>query len=503
MSNLVQEKIDAYKKLLQKIIAYEEAINLMDWDLKTVAPKHSIEARSETIGVLSSEVFKISTSKEMEELLTFLLSSDKDYNLEPIVRRSLEEQKKEFDRYKRIPADKHQEFVVLTTKANNIWEEAKDAADFKLFQPYLQQVVQMLQEFTELWGYKEHPYDALLEMYEPGMTVKQLDIIFQGLKEALIPLVQEVAEKKAIIGDFLRLDYDLSKQKELNEFLVDQMGYDFQAGRLDPTVHPFQTTINRGDKRITTKYVHNDLTVSLFSTLHEAGHAIYEQSMDSQLDEWLLAEGASMGIHESQSLFWENIVGRSSEYWDYYYQKLISYFPEQLKTVTKDEFYRAINAMKASFIRIEADELTYHFHIILRYELEKELIAGNIQVKDLPKAWNDKMKEYLGVVPENDAQGVLQDMHWSDGSLGYFPSYSLGYLYAAQFTHQMGKELPEWKEQIKKGNLISIKEWYNEKIHRHGRCKTTNELVKEVTGEELNPDYLTAYLKEKINQLYQ
>lgn len=335
------------------------------------------------------------------------------------------------------------------------------------------------------------------------MTVEQLDPIFKDLKDALVPLIQKVAKAAPVDTSFLKKEYDPHQQKELCQFILRKMGYDFEAGRLDETVHPFQITLNRGDARVTTKFEKNDLTTALFGTMHEGGHAQYEQNISKDLEKTPLAEGSSMGIHESQSRFWENMIGRNSLFWDAYYEYLVSYFPEQLGNIPKEDFYRAVNEMKPSLIRTEADELTYNFHIMIRYEIEKGLINGTIKVEELPTIWKEKMQEYLGIVPNTDAEGVLQDVHWSGGMIGYFPTYALGNIYAAQFYHQLKLELPNFNELLQKGDLIPIKNWLDDKIHRFGKAKTPNELLKDVTHESLNAKYLIEYLTEKVKDIYQ
>jgi len=361
----------------------------------------------------------------------------------------------------------------------------------------------MKREFIDYWGVKDTRYDTLLDMYEPDMTVTKLDAVFDRLKARLVPLLQKIQQSGYTPAhDFLKQNYDLKKQEEIGHFLLKEMGYDFEAGRLDESEHPFATGLNPGDVRITTHYYPNDLLSAIFSSLHEGGHALYEQNISTDLVGTGLATGTSMGIHESQSRFWENVVGRSRVFWDQYYDRLQQLFPEQLSSVTKEQFYEAANRVENSLIRIEADELTYNLHIIIRYEIEKMLFNENLAVADLPKVWNAKYKEYLGIEPPTDAEGVLQDVHWSGGDFGYFASYSLGNMYAAQMTHTMRKELPQFEEWIAAGNLLPIKEWLTDKIYRFGKSKKPSELIMDITGEELNPDYLADYLEEKYADIY-
>ncbi|CAH0186853.1 Carboxypeptidase 1 [Peribacillus sp. Bi96] len=490
-----------FKEYVKKISAYNEALALIFWDLRTGSPKKGVEQRSEVIGVLSSEVFNMITSKEMESFITELTM--KEASLSETTNMMVQECKKEFERNKKIPADEFKEFVILQSRSESAWEEAREKADFSLFQPYLEQVVAYTRKFVEYWGYEGQKYNTLLDMYEPGMTVEILDKVFSELRASIVPLVKQIAnsEHKPETA-FLYNKFPKEKQHQLNLEVLNQLGYDFKAGRLDETVHPFATGINRGDVRVTTRYDENDFRGAIFGTIHECGHAIYEQNIAEELTGTLLDDGTSMGIHESQSLFFENFIGRNYSFWKNKFNLLKENAPEQFNDVTLDEFYRGINESKPSFIRIEADELTYPLHIMIRYELEKALFNGELEVKDLPEVWNAKYKEYLGIVPENDALGVLQDVHWADGSFGYFPSYALGYMYAAQIKQSMLKDLPDFDGLLESGDIAPIRKWLNEKIHKYGKTKKPLEILKETTGEGLNVQYLIAYLENKYKEVY-
>lgn len=504
MSINQKEMEEQFLNYVKKIGAYNEALALIYWDLRTGAPKKGVDQRTEVIGVLSSELFELSTSEELESYLTVLSEESIQDQLSLITRKTVEEMKKEFDRNKKIPADEHKEYVMLQSKAESVWEEAKEKADFSLFQPYLEKLVEMNKRFIEYWGHKENKYDVLLDMYEPGMTVAILDEVFSNVKDKIIPLVHKIAvSKNSPTTDFLFHPFPAENQEAFSLDVLKQVGYDFDAGRLDKTVHPFATGINPGDVRITTKYDESDFRVAVFGTIHEAGHALYEQNISKELIGTPLCTGTSMGIHESQSLFYENFVGRNLAFWKHNYEALKSFANGQFDEVTVEDFYRAINESKPSLIRIEADELTYPLHIMIRYEMEKGLFDGDFEVKDLPAIWNEKYKTYLGVVPENDGEGVLQDVHWAGGSFGYFPSYALGYMYAAQLKQVMVKDIPDFDALLEQGNLLPIKEWLNEKIHRFGKMKKPLEILKDVTGEGLNAQYLIDYLYKKYSDVYQ
>jgi carboxypeptidase Taq len=503
MSEQWQQRRDAFRSYVKTMKSYEEAIGLMYWDLRTGAPKKGMAMRSETIGELSNVHFRMSVSEQMGEFLEELTSPEANEQLDEVTRRMVEECKKDYDRNKKIPPELNQEYVVLTSQSETAWEEAKHNDDFASFEPYLTKVVGMLQQFIELWGYEGHKYNTLLDQYEPGMTVDKLDNVFGSLRQKAVPLLQAIqASPRQPDRSFLKQSFAKEKQKQFSLFILKEMHYDFDAGRIDETVHPFATGLNPGDVRITTRYLPDDVASALMATVHECGHALYEQNIGEELYGTNLATGVSMGIHESQSRFWENMIGRSRAFWNRYYPDVQRIFPGQLDHVDTETFFRAINHIEPSLIRIEADELTYNLHIMVRYEIEKGLIGGSMSVKDLPQIWNEKYKEYLGVVPPTNSLGVLQDVHWSGGAFGYFPSYSLGNMYAAQLLNTMQKQMPNLFQLVEEGNLLPIKEWLVNNVHRHGRMLEPSKLIRQVTGEELNPDYLMAYLENKYKEIY-
>jgi carboxypeptidase Taq len=340
-------------------------------------------------------------------------------------------------------------------------------------------------------------------MYEPGMTVEKLDKLFADVREQLVPLVSAIQQSNNVPDtSFLKQSFDVAEQKKFSKFILNELGYDFEAGRLDESVHPFATGLNPGDVRITTRYLPEDVTSALFGTIHECGHALYEQNISKELIGTPLCTGTSMGIHESQSRFWENMIGRSRPFWHRYYPKLQELYPDRLGNVPVEMFYKAINTVQPSLIRIEADELTYNLHIMIRYEIEKALFDGSLGVADLPAYWNAKYKEYLGVEPPNDGEGVLQDVHWSGGAFGYFPSYSLGNMYSAQFRRTIEKELGDLDDLTANGRFAELKDWLVERIYRYGKLQTPHEIVTRVTGEPLNPQYLIEYLSAKYGEIY-
>lgn len=503
MTQSIQEVKASFLDYIKKMNSYSEALSLMFWDLRTGAPKKGVEQRSEVIGQLSSDIFNMSTSDEMAEYINKLSTDEAKAELDEITIKSVEECKKDYEDNKKIPKEEYREYVVLRSKAESIWEEAKPKGDFSLFQPYLEKLVEFNKKFVEYWGYEGNKYNTLLDKYEPGMTVEILDEVFGQVREKIVPLVQAISEAKdKPETSFLFEHFPKQKQRDFSLDILKQMGYDFDSGRLDETVHPFAIGLNPGDVRVTTKYDEGDFRTAVFGTIHEGGHALYEQNISKELVGTPLASGTSMGIHESQSLFNENFVGRNYSFWKQNYDLLKSYASGQFDEVTLEDFYRAINESKPSLIRIEADELSYPLHIMVRYEIEKGLINGTIEVKDLPKVWNEKMEEYLGVVPEHDGEGVLQDVHWSGGNFGYFPSYALGYMYAAQFMNTLSKDIPNYDELLEKGDLLVVKEWFTDKVHQFGKMKKPLEILNDVTGEGLNAQYLIDYLEKKYKDVY-
>lgn len=493
---------EKFESLVRKIGAFEEAIAVMYWDMRTGAPKKGIEERSQAVGLLSSEVFQMQTSEEMAQYIQDL--QDQKTELSFPLAKTLEDVEEQFGLQKKIPADLYQEYVILCAQSESVWEEAREQNDFDKFYPYLEKIVALTKQMIEHWGeLNGNAYNRLLDQYEPGMTTDMIDDMFGRLKETIVPLVKKIQQQNEQPDDsFLFKSFDPAQQEAFNHYLLKHLNYDFEAGRLDKTVHPFAIGLNQGDVRITTRYDEFDFRSAIFGTIHECGHALYEQSFDPSLKGLPVSNGASMGIHESQSLFYEHFIGHHEGFWKFHFEQLQKHSPEQFNNVTLEQFLRAINLAKPSLIRIEADELTYALHIMIRYEIEKDIFNGDIDLQELPQIWNDKYEEYLGIRPENDAEGVLQDVHWSGGSFGYFPSYALGYMYAAQLRHAMEKDFPNFDELVENGDLQPILHWLTEHIHRHGKTKKPLELIEDATGEALNVQYLIDYLQEKYTTLY-
>lgn len=496
----IKSKIDEVKSHIGEIEKINKAIGLLYWDMKTYMPKKSLDSKAGVLEYLSELEFKLTTGDKVLEFINFF--EDKMDKLDLVDRVMIETLKRNYDETKKIPKEKYLEYVGVSAKSEAAWEEAKEKSDFSIFEPHLEKVVRYQKEFIDYWGYKDNKYDTLLDKYERGITVEKLDIIFGELRDGIVELLNKIQNSnKKISNDILSGNFPIKAQEKLSKDVLTKMGFDFEAGRLDVSVHPFTLDMGNKDVRLTTHYYENEITSALLSSIHEGGHGIYEQGVSDLLEGTGLAGGVSMGIHESQSRFYENLIGRSKEFWTYFLPLVKENF-ESFKDISLDKFYEAINYVKPSLIRVEADELTYSLHIIIRYEIEKALINGEIEVSDLPRVWNEKYKEYLGIEPTNDGEGVLQDMHWSDGSFGYFPSYALGNVYGAQMLNKLLQERPDTFKEVSEGKLEGIREWLNENVHKHGCVYSPTELIKNITGEEINTKYFLEYLNNKYLSIY-
>jgi len=485
---------------LSQIRGLEYAGNIVYWDLATGAGSRGIDARSRAFGVLSSQTQMMMMSEAfLSELEILELNIN---NLQAQDAMVVKEARYQLDRISKIPMNEYREYIELTSKATVAWEEAKSEADFEMFAPYLKEIIEYKRKFADYFGYDDHPYNAHLEDFERGMTVKVLDEFFEELKATIVPIVKAINEKnEQPMDDFLYLSYPIENQKAVSEKILYTIGFDKEAGALSESEHPFTLALDISDVRLTTHYYQNHLTSSLFSTIHEGGHGIYEQNFSDSIAGTILADGSSAGIHESQSRLYENNLGRSEAFWSYFYPELQSKFKKQLDCVKLSMFVEAINKSEPSLIRVEADELTYSLHIMVRYELEKALMDGQLEVKDLQSAWNDKMQSYLGIMPKNDAEGILQDVHWSDGLFGYFPSYALGNAYAAQIEIAL-RESMDVDGYLRAGDYAPIKGWLSKNVHQYGLTKTADEIIRIATGKPFNAKYYTEYLKEKFTKLY-
>lgn len=494
----MEEKINKFREMIKEKKIIDSMLALLQWDLETQAPKGGYKLISEMIGELSLKSYNLTTSKEFLEMLKELKKNEE--KLDNILKREIELLEEEVEKIKVIPSEEYKMYSELTAKAQGIWEIARKNNDFESFAPILEQIFNFNRKFIEYRGIKEDVYSEILNDYEKGMNVKKLDNFFAELKKEIVPLLKEVNKNKRDFQKKVKFEVSEYNQKLFSKEILEYIGFDLERGVLSESAHPFTLTVNKDDVRLTTRYLKNLPFSSVFSTIHEGGHGIYEQGVDEILKDTILSDGASMGIHESQSRFYENVVGRSKEFWFGILEKSKFKYSE-LSELTLEEIYKGINEVSPSLIRVEADELTYSLHIMVRYEIEKGILSGEYLVKDLPRVWNEKMYEYLGVVPSTDSEGVLQDVHWSCGLIGYFPSYALGNVYSLQILNAMKKDI-NIEGTLERGELKRIKEWLREKIHRYGKLKTPKEIMVSVTGEELNPEYYIEYLKGKYKNIY-
>jgi carboxypeptidase Taq len=494
--------LPALKSRLADVHNLRMAAGLLDWDQQTYMPPGGIQARADQKATLGKLAHALFTDPDTGRLLerseadvSGLPPSSDDGAFVRIARI-------DYDKATRIPPELVEEIARVTALAQEEWAKARQADDFAAFAPWLEKILDLERRTAEALGYQDRLYDALLDQYEPGMTSRQLDEIFDGLKRELIPLSRAIFERvDAVDASVLCRDFDPDLQRAFAEDVLRELGYDFQRGRQDRSVHPFCTHFSRGDVRITTRYDRNFLPMALFGSLHEMGHALYEQGVAPELDGNILGGGTSLGVHESQSRLWENLVGRSRPFWRRYFPKLKETFPHQLADVEPEAFYRAINRVSPSFIRVEADEVTYNLHIIIRYEMENELLEGRLAVKDAPEAWNARMEQYLGRRPSTDREGVLQDVHWSIGIMGYFPTYSLGNILSVQLYETAIRE-PAIAAAVENAEYAPLLAWMREHVHRHGRKLLPNELVRQATGSPLTSEPYVRYLKRKFGEIY-
>ncbi len=494
-----QELFGQLQEQLKKSARFGYAASLLAWDHKTYMPPGGSDGRAEALAAVETESFKIFTSQATGEILDKLSGNSSDLN--PTQRLFFERVRSMYQRQKKIPADFFESFSLVKSKAQSVWVLAKQSSDFKLFQSSLEEIYNYVRQLTEIQGYQENPYDALLPDYEPGMTASQIKKIIKEL-EQLKSIVRTILEKTPKPNENLLVNhFPEEEQKKLNLLALEAVGYDLNTGRLDRSEHPFTITVGPDDTRLTTNFKTGNWTPAFFATLHEAGHGMYDQGKDKMLKWFYQDSGYSLGIHESQSRMWENLVGRSLSFWKFFYPHLQKSFPYYAHIPLTD-FYSAINTVKANPIRVQADEVTYNLHIMLRFEIEEALLRKELEVKELPAFWNQKMKEYFGITPKNDAEGVLQDIHWSGGMVGYFPTYMLGNLYAAQLFETAKQEIPALEKDFEKGNFKTLLSWLREKVHRFGLIEEAPKLIKRVTGQEPSSKPWLEYIKSKFGQIY-
>jgi carboxypeptidase Taq len=500
VTDAMRKTYDEFIQLTREIYYLQSAEGVLSWDQQTMMPPQGAALRASQLAALTGIVHDRVTDARLVDLLSELETAGAE--LDEDARVNVREMRRLCDRARKIPRELGQEISRTQVLSQQNWIAARAKSDFPVFAPWLEKMVDLKRQEAEALGYEKSPYDPLLDQYEPHATSAEIDALFKNLRPRLVEIVKAIADsgiqpKREIV----RRSFPVEQQKQFGLWAIRKMGFDFSRGRVDTAAHPM-TIGNLTDVRLTMRFDENYIPGTLFGLIHEAGHGMYEQGFDPAHAGTPRATQTSLGIHESQSRMWENLIGRSLSFWKHAFPYLQAFFPEQTEDISMEDWYAAINDVRPSLIRVEADEVTYNLHIILRFEIEKSLLEGAIPVRDLPALWNEKMKEYLGIVPENDAQGVLQDIHWSLGLIGYFPTYTLGNLYAAQLFNAARETIPNLPQRIEAGDFLALKEWLNEKIHRPGQTYRAPKLVEVVTGKPPDPEYLLTHLGEKFSQLY-
>ena len=495
----VSQAVEKLEKFQRTMSAYGHAMGVLSVDAATFAPDDSMEGRGKTMEILSQVIYEMSVNPENGELLSYLEAHAEELSAQK--RREVEVLRKQYDQMFKIPAQEYVEFTVLQNDAQAVWAKAKNDNDFAAFAPYLEKIVAFNRKFAGYYNPQMAPYDALLNEYEEGMNTRTLDAFFAQLRKTIVPLIARVQKAEPIDDSFLYRNYPVEIQRKFSDYLMEVMGLARSRCSIAETEHPFTEGFNNKDVRITTHYHENNLASSMYSVIHEGGHALYELGSDDCYNYTVLSGGVSMGIHESQSRFYENLIGRSEAFIRAIFPKVKELFPEQLADVDAGMFYRAVNKAEPSLVRTEADELTYALHIMVRYEIEKQLIGGTLEIKDVPYEWNRLYKEYLNVDVPNDQMGCLQDVHWSGGMIGYFPSYALGSAYGAQMLDKMCQELGDVYLQVEKGDLSQVTDWLKRNVHRYASYKKPGEVFEDICGT-FDAKYYTDYLTRKYTRLY-
>lgn len=498
----MESKLKQLKVILGEVVDLRNVSQVLGWDQQTYMPPGSSEDRGYHLATIDQLAHVKFTSDEVGKLLDELEPWTAQLDPDSDEARLVKVTRREYDKLIKVPPDMVMEFSQITTAAFSVWQEARAQSNFAMFQPHLEKVVDWRRRYAALFAPYDHVYDPLLDDFEPGMKTADVKAIFDTLRPQQVALIQAISESPQVDNSFLHQSFDEEKQWDFGVEAATKFGYDWDRGRQDKSAHPFTTSFGINDVRITTRFMPNYFSSAFFSTAHETGHALYDLGIDPALARTPLAGGTSLAVHESQSRMWENLVGRSLPFWEGFYPRLQEYFPDQLGNVSLESFYKGINRVQPSLIRVEADEATYNLHIMLRLEIEIGLMEGSLDVKDLPEVWNARMQEYLGQTPPNDTQGVLQDVHWSIGYLGYFSTYALGNLVSVQLWERINAEIPDLSEQIRRGEFSALLGWLREKIHRHGAKFEPQELVERITGSKIDPAPYMHYLTTKYSQIY-
>ena len=494
-----RELYNHYKEKMQRIADLRNASAVLQWDQETYLPKKGAEMRGRQLSTLSELSHQLFSEEELGNILTELKGKE---DLNPIEKRNIELTLEDYQKNKKYSSEFVRKLSDQVNKTFHAWIESRQQNSFSFFENDLSALVELKKQEADILGYEHHPYNALLNEFEKGSTVQMLDPIFSQLLPKLKDIVEKIIARQEVDDSFLHQHFSKPQQWEWGMYLVKELHFDFEAGRQDISEHPFSTSFNSNDVRITTRIAENDFGNMTWSCIHEVGHALYEQGLPLEQYGLPAGEACSYSIHESQSRLWENNIGRSMGFWQHYLPHLKQFFPEQFKNIEVDQFYSSINKVQPSLIRTEADELTYHFHVSIRYELEKKLLEGSLKPKEIPFFWKEQYKKLLGVDVSNDKQGALQDVHWSHGSFGYFPTYSLGSFYAAQLYATAKKEITDLEKSIFQGDVSGLLGWLRTQVHDKGRIYTSEELCQKVTGSLLEIQYFIDYILQKYKLIY-
>jgi carboxypeptidase Taq len=498
----MQDKLKELKEIQATISDLNSAAAALGWDRETYMPPAGAESRGNSLATIGRLIHEMGTDKKVGALLEELEPWAKDQDPDSDDARLVKVTRRAYDKAVKVPTEMVEEQAKMTTAANMAWREAREKSDYSIFEPHMEKIVDFNQRYADLFKPYDHPYDVLLDDYEPNMKTAEVKKIFADIRPKQVEIIEKITAQSQVDDSVLHRFYPEVEQVAMGAEVAAAIGYDFTRGRQDKVHHPFATNLGYGDQRITYRVDENFLNPYIFAAMHEAGHAIYEQGIPKSLARTALYGGTSLSIHESQSRLYENLVGRSLPFWEWYYPKFQARFPEQTRGVSLESFYKAINKVEPSFIRVEADEATYNLHVMLRLEIEIELLEGKIKVKDLPEVWNCRFEEYLGITPKNDADGCLQDVHWSFGLFGYFSTYALGNLVSLQLWEKIKGDIPALEEQMRKGEFGELHQWLLEKVFTSGSKFEPQELVERITGSKINGDAYINYLNEKFSKIY-
>ncbi|HLF73547.1 MAG TPA: carboxypeptidase M32 [Anaerolineales bacterium] len=498
----MSEKLDQLKDKLGEVADIIRAAYVLEWDQQVNMPPGGNEARGRQLATLSRIAHEKSITDKVgtliDDLKQDLNGADPASDEAALMRLAA----RNYDKARRVPPEFIAEQAIAKSRAFEAWREARSKSDFSIFRPHLEKALELVHKYVSFFPPADHPYDTLLDNYEPGMKTADVKAIFEGLRPKQVALIKAITSRKQVKDGFLARRYNEKKLMDFGVQVITRFGYDWSRGRQDLAPHPFETAFSVNDVRITTRFESDSPLAILFSSMHEAGHAMYEQGVSPDYERTPLAGGTSLAVHESQSRMWENLVGRSLPFWQHFFPGLKRLFPSQLDGVSTKAFYRAINKVEPSLIRVNADEATYNLHIMLRLGLEIGMVEGNIAVRDLPELWNTGMQEYLGITPPDDATGVLQDIHWSGGLIGYFSTYALGNLISAQLWEKINSDIPDLDDQIRKGDFSRLLDWLRRNIHRHGQKYEPQTLVEMVTGSRISHEPYIRYLTNKYGEIY-